>query len=261
MSETETRKPVADQIFGDNKAPVEEVLTADFADLRKEADDMAAEFKTLPATIKTEDDQIAAGRLIAKARGLSKKIDEIRAREGKPMFEAKKAVDGFFKSIDAIVAREVGTAQKAADDYVRRTIEAERARAAREAEEARKKAEAERARAEQAKSPNAAGNASGRAEAYEAKADQLEANAGRSAADLTRARADGVTASARETWVWRFASKEDEAKLWESLGPLGNFLAEADVHKAINSAVRVQKGGARIPGVTVEKSFKSSFRA
>lgn len=258
MSDTATRKPVADQIFGDNKAPVEEVLTADFADLRKEADDMAAEFKKLPEKIKTEEDQIATGRLIAKARGLSKKIDEIRSREGKPMYDAKKAVDAFFKGIDAIVGREASAAQKAADDYVRRTIEAERARAAREAEEARKKAEAERARAEQAKSPNAAGNASGRAEAYEAKADQLEANAGRSAADLTRARADGVTASARDVWEHTI---EDEVALYDSLGPLGHFFSAADVEKAVRSAVRVQKGRTRIPGVKVYPSAKASFRA
>lgn len=251
------RTPLVDQIFGSNKAPIEDVLDADFADLQREAEDAAEAFRQLPAKVKCDADQIAIGTQIAKARALIKKIDHTRAQEGAPLFDAKKKVDAHFKDIAAIVAREADAAQGMADAYARQKAEEARERARREADEARAKADAERAKAETAKSSTAAGNAAGRAEMLDAKADEYEARAEGASADLTRMRAGGVTASARD--VFEFTITNEDA-LFESLGPLGTFFTRADVEKAIRSAVRVQKERAKIPGVKVYKTVKSTFR-
>lgn len=252
------RKPLVDQIFGDNKAPVDDVLDADFADLLREAEEVAAEFNNLPDRISSDKDQIAVGTAIAKARAMEKKIDHIRATEGKPLFETKKKVDAYFKDMALIVSRVADTAQSAADKYARQKADQERERARREADEARRRAEAERAKADAAKSATAAGNAAGRAEALDAQADELEAKASGSAADLTRMRAGGVTSSTREVWEYRI---DDETALFASLGPLGAFLSLPEVEKAIRSAVRVQKGRTSVPGVAVFLSAKASFLA
>lgn len=71
---TATRKSVVDQIFGQNKAPIETVLQADFADLAVRVEALVARGRTLPARVDTEAQQIAVGSYIVECRALFKEI-------------------------------------------------------------------------------------------------------------------------------------------------------------------------------------------
>lgn len=251
------KRSVADQAFGDNKAPIPEILAADFAFLEalvQRAEGFAKGQNLNPAT---DEDQATLGKAILGVKALAKRIDGIRADEKAPVFNAGKEIDAFFKSFDARLNAALAPVTKAADDFVRRKAAEERARAEREAQEMRERAERERQRAEAAKSATAAGNAEGRAEAADAKAEELEAQANASAADLTRSRIGGVTTTAREVWTFRI---DDYAAAVAPLGALGPYFAREDVEKALRSMVRIQKGGAAWPGVTFFQDVKSDFR-
>lgn len=251
------KKTVADQAFGDNKAPVSEILAADFAfleDVVKRAEDFAAKQNLKPAS---DEEQAALGKAIIGIRNLAKRIDGIRADEKAPVFNAGKDIDAFFKGFDGRLTTALTPVTRAADDYVRRKAAEERARAEKEAQEARERAERERQKAEAAKTAAAAGNAEGRAEALDAKADALEQQASASAADLTRARIGGVTSTAREVWTFRI---DDYAAAVAPLGSLGPYLKREAVESALTSMVRIQKDAARWPGVTFFQDVKSDFR-
>jgi hypothetical protein len=252
-----TRKPVVDQIFGDNKAPVEEVLQADFAEMMEAIAELLVEAGDLPSKVNSDDDQAAVGRWIVKARAYAKRADEVRQSENKPVLAAQRGINAFFAQIVEPIDHAVKKAQSLADDFVRRKEAEARARAQREAEEARKKAQEAEERAAKAKSAGAAGNAEGRAEAYHAAAEAAEERALAAANDLTRHRAEGVTSSARTQWTWEFTDKN---AAYATLGPLGNFMAEADVAKAINAMVRAQKGRAKLDGIRVFEKSVASFR-
>ena len=73
--------PVVDQIFGLNKAPIEEVLRADFALLLDEADALLVAADHLPSKIASEADQISVATYIAKARAFWKNADGQRENE------------------------------------------------------------------------------------------------------------------------------------------------------------------------------------
>lgn len=247
-----TRTPVVDQVFGRNKAPIEAVLAADFAELVAEAKAFIDAANDLPGKIRTETDLGIFGQHITDLRALYKRVDGARADEKAPILEAGKKLDGFFKDICTAVEIAAKRLQSVADDYARQKAAEERARLIEEARKAREKEEAERAKAE-------AGNvrAAARAEQAEARAEAAEKAATQSDADLVRARVGGVTASAKTTWAFRV---DDYAALQASLGPLGPFLAREDVEKAIRSVVRIQKGGTALPGVAVFEDVKSTFR-
>lgn len=259
MSDTQIagKRPVVDQVFGQNKAPVDAVLTADFADLEREAADFAARAADVQSKPTNADQNAKIGALIADARDLTKRIDKIRVDEGRPLIDTQRTINAFFgdmaKSIEAAVAPH----KSGADAYAREQAAAARAKAAREAQEAREREERERARAEAAKTSEAAANAERRAEEAAAKADRAEDRAAASAADLTRQRVAGVTASAKTEWAYRIA---DQDALYKSLGPVGNFLAEADVAKALRSMTRALKGRASVPGVEFYEDVKANFR-
>lgn len=254
---TPARRSVVDQIFGQNKAPLDEVLAADFVDLQAEVSDLLDKAGDLPSRVDSDDDQIKVGKWIIDAKDLAHKVDKTRTEEGRPILDAQRGINGFFKAVAEPILKAVDAHQRAADDYARRKAAEERARAQREAEEARRREEEERQRAEQLKRPDAVARAEGRAEALAAEADAAEERALASNADLTRMRAEGVTSSARTTWAWEFESKN---ALYDSLGPLSPFFAEADVVKAINAMVRAQKGRTSLPGVRVFEKAVASFR-
>lgn len=247
-----SRTPVADQIFGHNKAPIDEVLKADFADLTKEVEGLCAEAGKAPKRIRNEDDLGTIGNFFADLRALKGRIEGIRKDEGEPMLSAKRALDGFFKDLAAELEKVGDDLQATADEYTRRKAAEERARREEEARKAREREERERQKAE-------AGNikAAGRAEQYEAQAEAAEKAAIAGAADLTRTRAGGVTSSAKTVWDFRI---DDYTALQSSLGPLGPFIDRKDVEKAIRSVVRIQKGNTSLPGVAVFEDVKSTFR-
>lgn len=252
------RKPVVDQVFGDNKAPMGEVLTADLAELRGEIDALVDRMRTAAkAPPKTDEDQAALGRVILDARSLWNKADSRREIEKRPILEAGRELDAFFRDMLASLVKGREHLQGMADAYTRQKAAEARAQAQREAEEARIKAEEERAKAEAAKTAAGAARAEGRAEALDAKADAAAAVAASSEADLVRARVDGVSASAKGTWV---ATITDYQAAISPLGALGHFLKREAVEAALNSLAKVQKAGAAWPGVSFSQDVKATFR-
>lgn len=253
-----TKRPVVDQVFGANKAPMAEVLDADFAELRGEIDALVGRmreaFKTPP---KTDEDNAALGRVILDARALWNKADGLREGEKRPILNAGRELDAWFKDTLAALVKGRDTLQGQADAYTRQKAAEARAKAQREAEEARAKAEAERQKAEEAKTAVGAARAEGRAEALESKADTAAAVAASSKADLVRARVDGVSASAKGTWI---ATINDYQAAIGPLGALGHFLKREAVEAALNSLAKVQKAGAAWPGVSFTQDVKATFR-
>lgn len=252
------RKQVVDQIFGDNKAPILDVLPVDFADLKAEVDgfveQMRASAKNPP---KTDEDQAALGKVIMDARALWGRADAQREAEKRPILEAGRALDGWFKDTLASLLKGRDHLQSMADAYVRQKAAEERARALREAEEARAKAEAERQKAEAAKTAAGAAKAEGRAEAQEAKAEAAQTVASAADADLVRSRVGGVTSSATGAWTARI---DDYTAATAPLGALGSFLKADAIQTALNSMAKTQKGLANWPGVTFLQEAKATFR-
>ena len=175
MEEPARRKPVVDQIFGDNKAPVATVLDADFAELVQKVADAEAMCKEANTKPKNDAEQAALGDKIVDLRRLFARIDGTRTDEKAPILDAGRELDGWFNALKARIEVAVKPLSEGADTYVREKAAAERARQDKIAQDAREKAEAERRKAEQAKTPEAAGNAAARADNLEAKADQAEA--------------------------------------------------------------------------------------
>lgn len=252
-----TRKPVVDQIFGDNKAPILPVLKADFEDLAAEVARAVAAMDAVNVAPKTDEDQASIGKAIMDGRALWKRADEARATEKAPILEAGRDLDAFFKELLAPLVKAGESLQKTADDYARRKAAEERARAQREAEEARRKAEEERQKAEAARTAAGAARAEGRAEVLEQRAERAEADAAASDADLVRSRAGGITTSAKGAWVATITSYQDAIA---PLGVLGNFLKRDAIEAALNSMAKVQKEGSAWPGVTFAQDTKATFR-
>jgi hypothetical protein len=249
------RTPVIDQIFGSNKAPIDEVLKADFAELREEVANTTRRAFKMPTKIASEDDLSRVGVFISDCKALVKKIDAIRMEEGKPILEAQRGLNDFFKRLSMLVSDNAEPVQRAADDYARRKAAEERARREREAEDARRREEEARIKAEKARSADAAILATAQAQVEADKAERAEAAAGASVAEMVKTRVDGVTASARAEWTFRI---EDYDAV--DLNALRPYMARADVEKAIRSMVRIQKGSTTLAGVSVYEDVKSTFR-
>lgn len=251
------RTPIAEQIFGANKAPLPTVLEADFAELRAEVEAAVERAKAMPQAIRNEQDLADVGGCIDMLRRLEKRVDGTRMDEGRPLLDAQRGINDYFKTLAGHLTSAASGLQRTADEHARQKAAEERARREREAAEARRKAEEERQKAEAARTDAAAAKAEGRAEALDARAERAEQAATASAADLVRTRVGGVTASAKTVWEFRIV---DRAALVASMGPLGPFIDAASVEKAIRSVVRVQKDATAIPGVEVFDDVKSTFR-
>jgi hypothetical protein len=248
---------IVEQIFGANKAPLDVVLAADFGDLEREVSDAEARAMSIPSICKSDADHEAIGKFITDMRGVWKSIDGVRLEQGRPLLDAQRGINDFFKSMSSRVERAIAAPQRAADEYVRQKAAEERARREREAAEARRKEDEARAKAEKARTVAAAAKAESQAEVAAARAQEAERAAAASAAELVRSRSGGVTASAKTVWAF---SIEDYAALAASMGPLGPFIDRASVEKAIRSVVRVQKGSTALPGVNVFEEVQSTFR-
>ncbi|MCA1776110.1 MAG: hypothetical protein LC676_11010 [Loktanella sp.] len=212
------KTPIAEQVFGDNKAPIDDALAADYADAQAMVDDMVRRFEEeAPAEIAGDQDMLAIGAIITDARKLTKQIDAARTREGKPLYDAKRSVDFFFKDMIARLEKAEKVVQERADAYTRRKQAEEREIARRRAEEARQREEDARRRAEESKSAEAGGRAAARAETFSAEADQQTKTATTGGAKVS---GGGVTASARATWTFNtmavaadFADPEQSARV------------------------------------------------
>lgn len=247
----ERQKPVVDQIFGDNKAPVEEVLKADFADLIAKIDAAIDRTAQAPKRVKDEADLAKIGDAILGLKALAKQADETRTTEGKPILDAQRAINGFFKALVDRIGTAIDPLQDRADDYARRKQAEAQERARREAEEARQREEDARQRAAEATTAAAAGKAAADAEAYAARADQYET----AATGSVKMQADGVKAATRGTWTARI----DDYKALD-LNALKPFIDRKAVEAALKSMARIQKDAFDVPGATAFQETKTQFR-
>lgn len=249
------RIPIAEQIFGHNKAPLDEVLEKDFAELAEDVDKSVKAIDSRPAKVKDDADFAAVGEIAIAARNLIKRIEELRKDETDPLFKAQKAIKAHFDIMAERLASAVKPHQNAADTYTRAKAAEARRRADDEARRLREKEAAERAKAEQGAGA-AAARAEGRAEQLAAQADAVQARADQSVGDHVRTRTSGGgTATARTSW--EFAIENYDAIDLNKLRP---FLNRDHVEQAIRSMVRVQKGNTVLPGVRVFEETKAMFR-
>ena len=257
MEATIRRKATADQIFGDNKAPLSAVLDADFADLKADIEALLVKARAVNKAPQSDEEQAQLGNMILDLKAMQRRVDGVRAEEKKPILDASRELDAWFKGTMTGTETAVAVLQKKADDYVREQAAKARAKAQREAEELRAKEEAERAKSQAARTVQGAANADARAEQAAAQAERLEEAAAASAADLTRARVGGVTASAKGAWVARIT---DYPAAIAPLGSLGHFIKEEAVRAALGAMAKVQKAGASWPGVSFGQEEKAAFR-
>lgn len=252
------RRSVVDQVFGANKAPMAEVLTADFGGLRSEIDAFVGVMReAAKAPPKTDEDQAALGKVILDARALWNRADGEREKEKRPILEAGRELDAFFKDMLASLVKGRDHLQGMADSYAREKAAAERARREREARELAERAEAERRKAEAAKSAQAAANAEARAEGLESRAEKAAEAAAASDADLVAARVGGVAAGARGVWK---ATILDYTAAVSPLGAVGPYLKRDAFEAALNSMARIQGASAQWPGVSFSPDTKATFR-
>lgn len=246
---------IAEQIFGHNKAPLDEVLAKDFAELAAEVDAAVKKITARPAKIKDETDFAATGELVISARKLTKRLEETRKDETDPLFQAQKAIKAHFDAMADRITKALAPHQRAADDYTRAKEAEERRRREEEARKAREREEAERRKVEEAKTVDGAARAEGRAEALAAEAERLEQGGG-TAADAVRTKVAGGGVATAAT-KWDFSIENYDAIDLNKLRP---FLNRDHVEAAIRSMVRVQKGNTELPGVKVFQDTKAQFR-
>ena len=250
-------RSVAEQIFGANKAPIEEVLATDFADLAAEVERAVKAIGDAPAKIKDDADFAATGALVNRAKALTKRLDTTRKGETDPLFQSQKGIKAHFDALVEKIDNALKPHLDAADNFTREKAAREKREREAAAQKLRDQEAAERLKAGNAQSSAVAARAEGRAEALAAQADRLESQS-MSAADLVRTKiSGGGTATAQTRWAFEVT---DYNALQATLGPLGPFLNRDDVEKAIRSVVRIQKSNTVLPGVRVFPDTTAAFR-
>ena len=257
MTPVETRVPISEQIFGHNKAPLDDVLATDFKDLADRVDDAVKKINKRPPKVKDDADFASVGHLVLDARKLTSELDETRKGETDPMFKAQREIKAYFDALSDKLAAALKPHQAAADDYTREKAAADRRKKEEEAKKLREKEEAERAKAETLTGA-AAARAEGRAEVLAGQAEAAESAASHGAASAVRTKVGGGGV-ATATTKWTFAIDDYDA-LIAPVGPLGPFINRDAIETAIRSIVRIQKGNTRLPGVRVFPDTKASFR-
>jgi hypothetical protein len=243
---SQTPRPLAvDQAFGPghNRPPISEVLAADFADLVRAIDaDVEAARRDAPTAIATDDDLTKAGAVLKRLLDRMRQVEDERDPQKRPIIEAGREIDGFFRRLSDIVDSEFRVIKERADDYSRAKAAAEAERRRRIEAEAREKEAAARRKAETAKSPESAAKAAAEAERQATRAQVAAAG------NAAPVRGAGVTVSSRKSIKHRIV---DQAALTASLGPLGPFIGADAVDKAIKAKVRIDRMATTIPGVEV----------
>lgn len=253
-----TKKTVVDQVFGDNKAPVLDVLNADYADLTAEANAVLEGLKSVDLKIETKEQAAVATEHLVAAQRLGKKVDGERIDAGRPMLDAKRAVDGWFGALINPVQDEAAKIKRGLDGFVQREAERERAKALEEAKKAEELAAKAREREANAKSAEAAGNAAARAEELETAADAAAARSAQAGEMKTSMKTGAASVSSRQVWS---ASIVDYQAAIGPLGSLGMFLKRDAVQAALDAMAKQQQNGAAWPGVRFTSQARTSIRA
>jgi len=248
----EIRKSVAEQIFGANKAPLDEVLNQDFADVAKGVAALAQEIKDLPAKVKSEADFARWGSFSTKVTAYATRLEELRTKETKPMFDANKAIKLHFDTLADSLKQAIAPLTKAANDYVREKDARERVEREAAAKALREKEEQARQKAEDG--GRGAARAAGQAETFGAQAEELERTT--TVAENVRVSiAGGGSASASNKYSFTITDY-DKIDL-EKLRP---FLKREAIEQAIRAVVNIHKEKTEITGVTVTRDVEARAR-
>jgi hypothetical protein len=260
---------------GDNVRPAlvsADQLARDFAHLEALAQAIEARAKTIPPVFEDDDDLALAQKLIADGREDAAKVDRARDAEKRPLLEAERVVQAWFKAIEnRILAAKQAVEDGPVKSYLRR--KEARERAAREAEAKRLQAEAHKREQEAIAAAAAeAPNLSDTATAAEAvvvggplpprqraasfamseavRAQNLAEDAAVAAtakpAGLARTRTEAGTATLVDDWKFEIVNFDEI-----DMNKLRAHFSRGDVEKAIRRHVTLNKDKEPLAGVRV----------
>lgn len=212
----------------------------------------------LPTEVNSDADLEALSKHVRDARGSWKKLDDARDAEKRPYMDASTSVQNLFKArLDKLDATKK-VAEARLTIYQNKIAEQERQRAAeaaqREREEAQRRAEAA-ARIEAAGHAEVAETVMQGAVESERTAQKLDAVATGSAADLVRTNIGGGVVTAATSLVHEIIDGE---VLRQSLGPLGFYLDQPSIDKAIRAYIKAQKLAGRTPQIAGVRFYNDS---
>jgi hypothetical protein len=282
--------------------PFVEKLEKDHQALADEAGDLELEALSLPEKVNTDEEAALVTNFVAKAKKLAREAEKKREEEKEPWLSRGRKVDGFFKALSAPIVNRITRLEADLNAHARAKAERERAERLERERQERAEAERQRAEAEAARlaAENAAREAEAAAarirsaadaeeraaaeaqmreaeqEATEkrrhaeeqqrasAKSERVADSHGKAAAGqvgkLAKTTASGGQTSVSTFWTHRIA---DEAKLLESLGPLGPYLTPDAISAAVGLARRQAVAANRIdtleiPGVEFFQDQKTN---
>lgn len=282
--------------IGGNNPPIVDIeaLAAEFKPLVDEVEALREAANELPATIASNDDLAATGKIVIELRELLKRVDTAKDKTKAPILAAGKVVEGFFaprlEKLQQIKAalearatawqnklREIERQKAAAEAQRIREAEAEARRKRDEEERLVREEAARKAAVAEAEAARGRANSAAKKDA-EAKAAQERAEkiAAETAAMRRQAEADEVFArQAGERDAAASAKVRTETSLTSSTAKWVGAIEDWDridfnelkphfsrdvVEKAIRSYVRLHKNTRPLKGVAIKEEEKATFR-
>lgn len=248
MSETLARHGM-----GGNTPPLTELLTEQYADLLRDAEELVASAGRAPRIVADDDTLGKFGKLVVQIRNVTRRVEAAHKTEKEPYLSGGRAVDGFFKAIIARMAEAAAGLERVQSAYVA-AKEVKIRQEQREAEElARAETEARLQAAQQAQaSGDEAGAKRALASAVEAEAvaDNAAALAEARPADLVRTYAtSGNVVSSQERWEFEITSRAEIP-----LEAIRAFIRPAEIESAVKAFVKA--GGRELKGVRIYETRK-----
>jgi hypothetical protein len=235
-----------------------EQLAIDFGYLLGEVDGLEKQAATAPTVIEDEDDLGVINRAVVDIRGKIKAVKDKKDFEKRPFIDANSILEGFFAGLKTRLEKAQADLEARGKRYLDKKRAAEQARLAeierKNREEAKRKADEAAAAAADAR-PVQAAVANSMAQAAEQRADEAAERQEAKPAELARTRTDAGTATLAEVWGYRI-----DAFAMIDLEMLRPYFVPADVEKAIRKFVSINKDSRPLPGVTIFRDTKASFR-
>lgn len=257
--------------IGDNKPPIPERLTIQYAEILGATVEIAARANAAPAKIESDEDHETINKLIKDARAADKSLESHRKAEKDPYLKQADEVDGVFvqprdrmrKIVEAMNKRVTTFLQ--AKEAAERARQQEEARIAREAEQ-RKREEAERQLAEAKKLESISTDVSetkrieaavttSEARSYASTAIAAERAATAKPAHIARTRTSSALSTLEEFWDHEILDIEAV-----SLVALRSFIKQEHIEMAVREFVRVHGGSKPLAGVRIFRNSRAKTR-
>lgn len=224
----------------------------------KRAADLAAALERLPASVDNLDDAEKLSETVRMCTAFLKNSDATRVEEKEPYQTGGRAVDGFFKNLEAGVEKTKAQAGRVRSQY---DIAVEARERARRVEEARIAQEAADKAAEEARKANTAA-AQERVLQTQQHAEETQQATKAPSADLTRSRTgSGVTTSLRSEWRHEVTlAKKVPRKYCEPVDGLLKAAVKAATQKDGTNSLVDADGNSLIPGVRIYEHKFSQVR-